>query len=146
MATSDTERPTRLAAMFLAISILAFFGVGFAVFASQLHRPQQIGVNPRALYYAQHQMVWMSGPTVVTSYVLPMRELPRALRLYVPRKVARDVNTADLIRRYGANLQIGMVVLRGVFNTLPPDEGVVVHGDVVVLVDVKHDRGLFLTY
>ena len=37
-----------------------------------------------------------------------------------------------------------MVVLQGVFNTLPPDEGVVVHGVAVVLIDAASKRPLLI--
>jgi hypothetical protein len=35
---------------------------------------------------------------------------------------------------------MAMVVLHGTYNTLPPDEGVDLTGDVVVLVDVRTNR------
>ncbi len=144
MATSGIKRADRLAGIIIGVTILAFCAVGFAVFASQIHQPPQTRVNARALYYAQHQMQWISGPSLVSSYILPMRELPHALKLYVPKKLAEDVDAKDLIRRFGGSRQIGLVLLHGVFDTLPPGEGVIVHADVIVLVDVRRDRGIFL--
>jgi hypothetical protein len=64
----------------------------------------------------------------------------------LPPPTQHDVNVPDLIHRYGANRSVDMVVVHGVFNSLPPDEGVVVRGTVVVLVDARSTRVLLMTF
>jgi len=55
----------------------------------------------------------------------------------VPADVVKDINVPELIHQFGANRQVGLIVPSGVFNSLPPDEGVVEHSQVVVLVDAS---------
>lgn len=89
-------------------------------------------------------MVWIKGPTVVSARVIQLRDLEKNLRVEVSPAVWRDVNVRALRRQYGPNRQVGLVILSGVFNSLPPDEGVVVHADVVVLVDARTNHGIYL--
>ena len=96
------------------------------------------------LAYAKGAMEWQSGPSVQRLEVIPLRDLERALSRSVPTHVRTDVNVADLIRRFGANRRVAFAVLTGTYNSLPPDEGVVVHGDAVVLVDPGTDKGLYI--
>jgi hypothetical protein len=77
--------------------------------------------------------------------VVPLDELKAALSGRVPAHVAQDVNVSDLIARYGPKHRVALVVLSGSYNSLPPDEGVPVTGDVVALVDQPSNRVLLLT-
>ncbi|HEX6506164.1 MAG TPA: hypothetical protein VF221_00880, partial [Chloroflexota bacterium] len=95
--------------------------------------------------YAQDTMEWTSGPTLTHARVARVRDLPAVLPQITGAALRQDVNTADLQRRYGPDRQVDLVVLSGVFNTLAPDEGVNVHGEVLAVVDVKTNRVLFLT-
>ena len=123
----------------VAVLLAAVFGITgglFLVISSQSATPgTQIG--PAALAAARNQMEWMSGPTLQATYTVPLRRLEKTLRSAVPRHVADDVNVAGLRQQYGPERRIGLAVLRGVFDSLPPGEGVIVHGNVVVLVDIK---------
>lgn len=96
------------------------------------------------LAYARTQMAWTSGPTLQTSHVTTLRSLRSVLIRTVPTGVQQDVNTRELIRQYGVNRRVALVIVNGVFNSLPPDEGVIVHGDAVVIVDMKTDQALLL--
>ena len=89
-------------------------------------------------------MAWERGPTVAWSRLVRLGELDAALQ---PVHLAgrHDVNTVDLIHRYGKERQVDLVVLQGRFNTLPPDEGVNVNGEVVVLVDMKTRHVILMT-
>lgn len=89
-------------------------------------------------------MVWIKGPVLVSSRVISLRHLEKDLRAEVSATVWQDVNVRALLRQYGPSKQVGLVILSGVFNSLPPDEGVVVHADVVVLVNPRTDRGIYL--
>jgi hypothetical protein len=41
---------------------------------------------------------------------------------------------------------VALVVLFGSFNSLPPDEGVILSSQVVVLVDTARNRAIYLNY
>lgn len=140
-----TRRINPLVPALIGLLILAFFIGMFIVLARGMGTLNAVDVNAIALHYAKQQMVWNSGPTVQDSYVMPMRRLPFALKKFVPARVRADVNAPDLIRRFGPNRQIGMVLVHGVYNTLPPDEGVIVQGDALVIVDMHARKGIFLT-
>ena len=105
------------------------------------------GASPgdTALTYAQQHMVWIKGPTVQSSRTVELRGLEPALARAVSPTLRRDVNVEELLHRYGPNRQVTLVILNGVYNTLPPDEGVTVRGAVVVLVDARTDRVLLMT-
>jgi len=98
-----------------------------------------------ALQYGQQYMTWSSGPSVQSTHIVPMQGLERALSVTVPPATRRSVNVSDLLLRYGPGHKVALVILHGIYNSLPPDEGVTVTGDVVVLVDVKSNRVLLLT-
>lgn len=102
-------------------------------------------LNQAALRYANQQMIWTSGPTVRRSDTLPLGRLSHALATEVSPTVAAHVNVSDLLHRFSANRRIALVILTGSFNSLPPDEGVDMHGDVVVLLDAQNNKPLFLT-
>ncbi|HLJ67286.1 MAG TPA: hypothetical protein VKX16_07980 [Chloroflexota bacterium] len=97
-----------------------------------------------ALAYGRHEMVWQTGPVLQSIRVIALRDLGPALSAAVPARVRQDVNVPDLIRRFGANRRVGLAILRGTFNSLPPDEGIVLTGDAVVLVDAKTGKGLYV--
>ncbi|MGH2441649.1 MAG: hypothetical protein ACRDFX_00600 [Chloroflexota bacterium] len=135
----------RRALQFLAAAVLvaAMFGIAFYVVAA-VSAPGSKQFDRTALAYSQ-QMVWQSGPNVRSTHVIRLHDLKTALHRYVFPRVASDVNTGDLIRRFGANRRVALVVLSGVYNSLPPDEGVMIHGQAVVLIDARTNHGLFLT-
>lgn len=159
MASANTSTGTSRASLRLALrrsrrlrwvlAGIATVVVGFVVFAVVLLRPDSsTSPNQRfaqaAVRYANTQIVWNRGPSVTSTRVLPLDGLSAALKKTVPRHVAQDVNIADLIHRFGARREIALVVLTGDFNSLPPDEGVVFNGQIVVLVDVRQNRAFYL--
>jgi hypothetical protein len=124
-------------ALFLICIPLGWLAVSFLTSSS----PDPIG--QAAVTYSRGQIIWDSGPTVVSVHTLPLRRLSQALASYAPARVVPDVNVPDLVRRFGPNLQVGLVVLHGSFNSLPPGEGVTLH-DAIVLVDARTHKGIFL--
>lgn len=142
-ASHGSRRPVLriLAALLLAAAgSIAFF------ILSPFSGSSQSAVDQAALTYSQQQMVWSQGPSVQSTRILLLRDLSAALSASVPVHVRRDVNVPDLVRRFGSNRQVALVVLTGVYNTLPPDEGVVVRGQAVVLVDTRTDRGIYQNF
>ena len=97
------------------------------------------------LQYSRTTMVWGKGPSVTSSQIVALSGLNTALGP-MHLAVQHHVNTADLVHRYGATRRVDLVVLHGTFNTLPPDEGVNLTSDVVVLVDMKTRHVLFMNY
>jgi hypothetical protein len=104
---------------------------------------QRAGNTARS--YAARTTLWNSGPAVTAVRIVPLSRLSAALRGVVPAQLADDVNVADLQRRVGTNRQVALVVLHGVFNTLPPAEGVTVTGNMVAIVDMRTHKVLVLT-
>lgn len=104
---------------------------------------QRAGTIARS--YAARTTLWNSGPTVTEVRVVPLTRLATTLRRTVTTQIADDVNVADLQRRVGTNRQVALVVLHGVFNTLPPAEGVTVTGNMVAIVDMRTRKVLLLT-
>jgi hypothetical protein len=96
-----------------------------------------------AVAYSQQQIIWDSGPTVRSVHVFSLGQLKQELNAYAPARVVPDVNTAELLRRHKPGLQVGLIVLHGSFNSLPPGEGITLH-DAIVLVDAKTRKGFFL--
>ena len=103
-------------------------------------RAQQTGMD-----YAQQYFVWAHGPTAVSQQTLPLGRLPAALRTAVPPAVGQDINTDQLLQQYGPHRTVALDVLHGTYNSLPPDEGLELTGDVVVLVDVARNKVLLAT-
>jgi 4-amino-4-deoxy-L-arabinose transferase-like glycosyltransferase len=140
------RRSRRLRWVLTGVAVLV---VGVLIYVYLALQPASTASTQRfdqvALTYANSQIVWVNGPTVQSTQILPLRRLAAVLQATVHPHVAQDVNTRDLIRRFGANRQVALVVLSGDFNSLPPDEGVTLNGQVVVLVDVHQNRALFLT-
>lgn len=127
-----------LAAMMVVGAALLWYGL--AVPAGSADGARQV-----ALAAARSQMQWYSGPSVQSTYTIPLRRLQTTLRRSVrPLTVATDVNVQDLTHRYGRDHQVVLVVLSGVYNSLPPDEGSTVRGDVVVLVDARSHHVILL--
>ena len=98
-----------------------------------------------ALRYARKEMVWTHGPSILHERAATMGALPSLLPRLASATLRNDVNAADLIRRFGPGRKIDIIVLTGVYNSLPPDEGVNVQGEALVLLDPSTDRLLFLT-
>jgi hypothetical protein len=123
---------------------------GFIVLAIVLLQPASTATPPpyeqTALRYAHTQIIWSKGPSVQSSRILPLRRLAAALRTSVTPGVARVVNVPDLLHRFGPNQRVALVVLFGSFNSLPPDEGVVIASQVVVLVQMPQNRAIYLNY
>lgn len=106
------------------------------------------GDNPAsqaALSYARTRTAWTAGPTVQKVRTVRLSRLSAALRAAVGHRIAQDVNVADLEQRYGRNHEVSLVVLHGSFNSLPPDEGVPVNGDMVAIVDARTNTVVLLT-
>jgi hypothetical protein len=96
-----------------------------------------------ALHHGRTTMVWESGPVVQSSRVIRLGQIAHYVHRLNP-PVRNDINSASLIRQYGRNRSVDFVVLFGKFNTLPPDEGVDVHAQVLAVVDMKTDKTLLL--
>jgi hypothetical protein len=114
-----------------------------ALAISSLNSSAPDPVARAAVAYSEQQIIWDTGPTVQSVHVFPLRQLGQELNAYAPARVVPDVNVADLLRRYGPNLQVGLVVLHGSFNSLPPGEGITLH-DAIVLVNARTKKGFFL--
>jgi hypothetical protein len=89
-------------------------------------------------------MVWTHGPGVQSVQTVPLAQLPDAMRP-LPSSVRDNVNVSDLLRRFGRRERVAVVIMTGTYNSLPPDEGVDVKGQVVALVDTRDDRVILLT-
>lgn len=143
------EPPTRVRLslaqkIVLALLVLVPFtaaSVYVAVQVQSLNSPNRDGA---AIEYAKMQIVWSSGPTVASSHTLSMKRLEKALELYAPAHLREDIDVSGLIKQYGENRKIVLVILRGTYNSLPPDEGRIVTGDIAVLVDVQKNQGFYL--
>jgi len=134
-------RPSYVAGLFLLalIAVLAF-----VIWQSSRGPTSADRAQSAALSYSRNYMAWSSGPQVQNVHIVPLREVERTVRVYV-HVPYRDVKLGGLLTQYSPQRSIAVVDLHGVFNSLPPDEGVVAPGDVVVLVDVKTDKVLLLT-
>lgn len=145
MATTATKQArARLFAALLLISLVGAAGVavvGYEIVHSSSNAQQ---ATQAGLDFSRNTMIWEKGPQVQSSTVVPMHSLPHAL-MSAPQSVRHDVNVSDLIKQYGKNRQVDLVVLSGKFNTLPPGEGVDIFGQVIVLVDMKTRRALLMT-
>lgn len=138
---SQRRRSRILLVGFLLAAALAIA----VVWSSLASGSGQSDATQAGLDYARLHMVWSGGPNLRSAHVVPLGQLDAALARYTSPTVRRDVNVPQLIRQYGPNRQVDLVVLNGVFNTLAPDEGVIVHADVVALVDAHTNRVLLLT-
>ena len=103
------------------------------------------GAAQAGLHYARTEMVWTEGPVIARRQAGTRGALPALLPRLVTTTLRHDVNTSDLIRRFGPGRPVEILVLSGVYNSLPPDEGVDVQGEALVLVDPRTRRVLFLT-
>jgi len=137
------ERRVHIVGMLLKRSVAGTTPTGVAVSGAPP------AADSRALQkeenYGRQEVVWSQGPSIESKRVVPLSRLSAALASAVPAATGQNVGTAALEKRYGPRRRVAMVVLRGTYNSLPPDEGVNVSGDVVILVDVKTDRVLVLT-
>jgi len=137
-------RAARLPVAFALVFLGLVVGVGLLWYGLSPSSPPLNAATQAGLVYSRDYMLWNSGPRVRSAQVLPLRLLPRALASSVSVSVRRHVNVPDLLRRYGPNRQVVLVVLYGVYNSLPPDEGVEIRGDAITLVDPKTNRVLLL--
>jgi hypothetical protein len=131
--------------LLLCIGVLGCILLGFVAYSALAGSSGGSPATQAALRYARAEMVWLHGPTIVHERTATLGELPALLPSLANTTLRKDVNTADLIRQYGPNKKVDIVVLSGVYNSLPPDEGVDVQGEVLVLVDAQTNRVLFLT-
>lgn len=127
-----------LGGLALAASLL-WYGLS-ASSSSEADRAGQAG-----LAYARQHLVWNSGPSIKSVHLTALRDLPPLLQTSVSPTVRPDVNVPDLMQRYGPDRRVALVVLTGVYNTLAPDEGVNVRGDMVVITDARTNRVLVMT-
>ncbi len=139
----NPDRLRLLALALLGVIVLAAAAVWVENVTAAPSAAQRAGATARS--YAARTTLWNSGPTVRKVRIVPLSSLQAALRASVSPRVAADVNVSDLEHRYGSRRQVALVVLHGVFNTLPPDEGVTVAGDMVAIVDIPTQRVLLLT-
>jgi len=128
----------------IIVLVAAFLVIAFVVLRPGTTSSATQRFDQTALRYADSQIVWNQGPRVAGTSILPLRRLAGTLKQTVHRHVAQDVNVSDLVRRFGRNRQVALVVLSGDFNSLPPDEGVVFNGQIVVLVDTAHNEAFYL--
>jgi hypothetical protein len=140
-----TRDGRRLAAALIIIGavLVALVVVGFQL-ARSVDVSGQAQATQTGLQYSRTTMAWERGPTVAWSRLVRLGGLDAALQS-VHLAGRHDVNTAALIHRYGKERQVDLVVLQGRFNTLPPDEGINVNGQVVVLVDMKTRHVILMT-
>lgn len=134
--------PSRLV-LPVAVLVLALFA-GLTIYRATQNNEANLA-GQTAQNYASSTTSWISGPTVRSVRIVQVRDLTSALRTMVPPGIAADVNVGDLAHRVGARHRVALVVLYGVHNSLPPDEGVNVNGDVVAVVDTTGNRVLVLT-
>ncbi len=137
-------RTIRLPLAFALIFLGLVVGVGLLWYGLSPSSPALTPATQAGLVYSRDAMEWYSGPQVRSAQVLPLRLLPRALAASVSVRVRRHVDVPYLLHRYGSNRQVALVVLYGVYNSLPPDEGVEIRGDAITLVDPKTNRILLL--
>jgi hypothetical protein len=126
------------------IPLLIVVGGSLAVYVAQGRSSSGSAAASRALAAAKQQMVWSSGPKIQSVHTLKLSGLRRALDHVVARQVANDVNVADLMRRFGPRRAVTLVVIHGTYNSLPPDEGVPITGQAVVILDHRSNRVLLL--
>jgi hypothetical protein len=139
----NPDRLRLLALLLLGVIVLAAAVVWVENVTAAPSAAQRAGDAARR--YAIATTLWDSGPTVEAVHVVPLSGLEGVLHRAVSSRVAADVNVSDLEHRVGRHRQVALVVLHGVFNTLPPDEGVTVTGDMVAIVDMRTNHVLLLT-
>lgn len=126
----------------LLIALAAIAGIAYYALASA--PTERSRVDAAALSYSRQQMVWLQGPTIRSTQFLRLGRLSAALARSVPRTVANNINVPELEQTYGRKRMIALVILTGVYNSLPPDEGVNLHGDAAVILDSHTNRLLLL--
>jgi hypothetical protein len=131
--------------LLLSIGVLACVALVFVAYRAFAGAPAGSKAAQAGLRYARAEMVWTHGPSVVHARVGTIGDLPTLLPSLANTTLRQDVNTRDLIRQYGPRRKVDIIVLSGVYNSLPPDEGVNVQGEALVLVDVESNKVLFLT-
>lgn len=98
-----------------------------------------------AMSYARRTLQWNQGPYLKGTYPTTMGSLESTMKRHqVPKHVMQDVNVQRLLQQYAPTLKVDLVVLTGVFDTLPPDEGITGPGTMVALVDPRQHRVLYV--
>lgn len=138
------KRHRRSRVLLLSVGVLVCIGLAWVAYSAFFGSSGGSNATQAGLRYARAEMVWTHGPSVAHQRTGTTGMLPALLPALANTTLRKDVNTADLIRRYGPNRKIDIIVLSGVYNSLPPDEGVDVQGEVLVLVDARTNRVLFL--
>jgi hypothetical protein len=143
MRTAPLRSRLTAPVLLIAASVLAgAIILGVQAAQSGVESAQQRATQT-ALTYSKNTMVWEKGPSVQSSRVIPLNHLAAHVKT-LKGTVRHDVNTGSLIQRFGAARAVDFVVLYGKFNTLPPDEGVDVYAQVLVLVDMRTRHVLFM--
>lgn len=143
--STDRRRTRRLKLLIgftVAVLCIVSLWIGYWTFAGS---PAPDRATQAGMAYARQTVVWIHGPTVQRVRVVPMRDLAATLRTTSDTALRHDVDTTSLVREYGPAHRVEVIVLAGTYNSLPPDEGVDVQGDVLVVVDKETNRVLFLT-
>jgi hypothetical protein len=133
------------ALLLLSIGVLACVALAFVGYTAFAGSSGSNKATQAGLAYARSEMVWIHGPSIVHARTGTIGDLPALLPSMANTTLRQDVNTRDLIRQYGPERKVDIIVLSGVYNSLPPDEGVNVQGEALVLVDVENNKVLFLT-
>lgn len=141
-----SRKAVRLTRLIVFLSVLIPITIGFWLLMAQNgggKTPQTSGQI--ALAYTRSNLHWIRGPYVQATYPTTVGRLQQTLYRHVPIRVVQDVNVRQLVRKYGSKPKVDLVVLTGVFNSLPPNVGVTGPGTVVALVDPVRRRVFFVT-
>jgi len=139
------RRRGRRRLLLLSVGVAACIVLAYVAYAIFAGSSGGSAATRAGLQYARTEMEWVQGPSIAFERTATIGALPAQLRTMASTSLRKDVNTAGLIRHYGPRRPIDVIILSGVYNSLPPDEGVNVQGEVLVLVDPRTDRVLFLT-
>jgi hypothetical protein len=138
---SRIRRPLMLLAVFLVLGAACLGAVAYTASAGS----PGTDATEAGLSYSRTVMQWIHGPSIVHTRAISLAALPALLPHLTTPALRDDVNTSDLIRHFGPRRQVEVMVLSGTYNSLPPDEGVNIQGEVILLVDRKTNKVLFLT-
>lgn len=144
-AQPASRRSPRLAWAVILLSVVVVAAVAVVLITTFIGGGSSDTPGQIALRDARTQLVWNRGPFLKGTYPTTMADLQRTLDRYLPAHVAQDVDVAELRKTYGPTRRIDVVALTGVFNTLPPDEGVTAPGTVVALVDPLRKHVILVT-
>jgi hypothetical protein len=128
----------------LLILVATGAAIVWVTYAASASSPQS-RASQAALAYAGRYMTWSRGPHVDSVHIVPLRRLSAILATAATPTLRKDVNVGELVRRYGLNSRVALVILSGTYYSLPPDEGVYVTGEAAVLMRAGSDRVILLT-